>query len=80
MRRRHSQIRGGADAMFLQQAGHFVPEWGDEFALPALQSLRAQIQERHEREAAEVAAAAESENSKQDDHQINNDEPSKVQT
>ena len=42
MRHLHRFVRGCPPETFLFHAGHFVPEWGDEFAGPVLDSLEAQ--------------------------------------
>jgi len=55
----HAEIRNGAPVMFLDHAGHFTPEWGDEFAAPALASIAAQQEEKRRREAEMAAAEAE---------------------
>jgi len=54
MRRLHRDIRNGPEPILLEHAGHFVPEWGDEFCDLAMRSIEAQIDERR----AEALAAA----------------------
>lgn len=55
MRRFAADLRGTPRPMFLDHAGHFVPEWGDEFAEPVMKSLADQEEEKA-RLAAEMAA------------------------
>lgn len=58
MRYLHSQIRDCPQPIMLDHAGHFVPEWGDEFAEAMLRSLEAQIDAKREAAAAAVEQAA----------------------
>jgi len=48
MRTLHGQIRDCPEPISLEHAGHFVPEWGDEFAEAAIRSIEVQIDEKRE--------------------------------
>ena len=56
MRTLHGQIRDCPEPIMLEHAGHFVPEWGDEFAEAMLRSIELQIDEKRQDAIAEVEA------------------------
>lgn len=56
MRALHGQIRGCPEPIMLEHAGHFVPEWGDEFADAMLRSIELQIDEKRYAAIAEADA------------------------
>ena len=43
LRRLHALLPASPKPLTLEHAGHFTPEWGDEFALAAMESITAQI-------------------------------------
>jgi len=58
MRTLHGQVRDCPEPIMLEHAGHFVPEWSDEFADAAMRSIEAQIDEKRQAAIAETEAAA----------------------
>ena len=52
LRRLHALLPASPKPLTLEHAGHFTPEWGDEFVLGAMESIAAQIAARRTAEAA----------------------------
>ena len=59
MRVLHGDIRDCPEPIMLDHAGHFVPEWGDEFAEAVLRSIEAQIDEKRQAAIAEAELPSE---------------------
>ncbi len=58
LRRLHGMVAGSPEPIALDHAGHFVPEWGDEFAGAAMESIALQIAARRVAEGVENDDAA----------------------